>query len=384
MVSGDEAGAAAGALTQDDAPPDVNARAPGAEHLTTHLPAPAFSRRALLLRAGALSAAGALGTALAGCRREDGAARRWAGRSLVVVTDGGAARLALWRAAFVPFERETGCRVMEIDNGGRDSGAELRRQVLRGQVQWDVAGLDASRVPALAADGLLQPLDDTAIPRAGLHAGFALEHAVGVLADTLAPAYRTEPFGPRSPATWVDVWDTATFPGPRAAPRNDVGLLEVALLADGVPPERLYPLDLDRAFRALDRLRPAVGLWWRKPDQARLALAEGVVDVAIARGGELRWALADGAAARLPAPPAPLLPVCWGVPRDAPNGDVARDFIAYTLRPAVQSAIAAAGFVPALASHATTPPAEAFAPDLAWWATNGRAATARFEQWIGR
>lgn len=370
MARGDGTGAGSGGPARARALKDTPAR-------------PAVSRRAFLRQATRLGGVGALGAALAGCRiGADGG--RWLGRSLVVVTDGGTARLALWRAAFVPFARETGCGVMEVDYGGRDTVAELRRQALTGQAQWDVVALDAIHVPALAAEGLLAPLDETAIPRVGLRAGFALAHAAAVLADSLVPAYRAEPFRARPPVGWADLWDVAAFPDPRAAPRDGVGLLEVALLADGLPPARLYPLDLDRAFRSLDRLRPAVSLWWRKPGEPRLALAEGVVDLALARGGELRRALADGADVRLPALPAPLLPVCWVLPRAAPNGDVASDFIAYTLRPAVQAAVAAAGYVPALAAHGPAPPAGAFVPDLAWWAANGRAAAARFQEWVSR
>ena len=55
----------------------------------------------------------------------------------------------------------------------------------------------------------------------------------------LGLAYRTAPYAGRVPAAWTEVWDTspAGFPGPRLFPANPVGLLEVALLADGVAPD---------------------------------------------------------------------------------------------------------------------------------------------------
>ena len=85
-------------------------------------------------------AAGAAGLALvglAGCQRAD--TGRWAGRSLLVATPGGAERPAFWGAAFVPFARDTGCRVMEVE--APDPVAPLRQQVLAGGAQWDVAAL---------------------------------------------------------------------------------------------------------------------------------------------------------------------------------------------------------------------------------------------------
>ena len=40
------------------------------------------------------------------------------------------------------------------------------------------------------------------------------------------------------------------------------GPLEEALLADGVEPKDLYPLDVDRAFRKLDQIKHYVRKWW--------------------------------------------------------------------------------------------------------------------------
>jgi putative spermidine/putrescine transport system substrate-binding protein len=65
------------------------------------------------------------------------------------------------------------------------------------------------------------------------------------------------------PTGWADFWDTKTRPGRRSL--NTVsaggGTLEMALMADGVPADKLYPLDLDRAFRSLDRLGRDTVVW---------------------------------------------------------------------------------------------------------------------------
>ena len=43
----------------------------------------------------------------------------------------------------------------------------------------------------------------------------------------------------------------------------------LALLADGVAPSKLFPLDLDRAFHKLDQIKPNVAVWWKTGDQSK-------------------------------------------------------------------------------------------------------------------
>ena len=50
------------------------------------------------------------------------------------------------------------------------------------------------------------------------------------------------------PAGWADYFDTTKFPGKRGAwDYSEGGMFEFALMADGVAPKDLYPLDLARA-----------------------------------------------------------------------------------------------------------------------------------------
>ena len=69
------------------------------------------------------------------------------------------------------------------------------------------------------------------------------------------------------PASWADFWDVKRFSGPRGLRNNPRGTLEIALLADGISAEKLYPLNLDRAFAKLDELRPHLYLVVGRPNQ---------------------------------------------------------------------------------------------------------------------
>ena len=54
--------------------------------------------------------------------------------------------------------------------------------------------------------------------------------------------------------------------------------LEFALIADGVPMDKIYPIDFDRAFKKLDQIKPHISVWWTTGQQpAQLLLDKEVV-----------------------------------------------------------------------------------------------------------
>ncbi|MGN6360933.1 MAG: extracellular solute-binding protein [Thermomicrobiales bacterium] len=354
------------------------------------LPGPARCSRRAFLRA-AFGATAALG--LAACTRSDSRTPgRWTHRYLTVATTGGALRQALWQAAFVPFQQATGCQVMDVNLPLDTLVPELRRQILTGQTQWDVLALDAPTIAGLASVGpaLFEALNHDTLSQLGLPAAAISPNSASILLDTLGLAYRTAPYAGRAPTAWPAVWDASStgFPGPRLFPANPVGLLEIALLAAGVPPDprRLYPLDLDRAFHSLDRVRPAITDWWAEASRPGAALAQGEADLVLAPAGSLRAAIAGGAIAALAPLPQPQLALALALPLRAPNGDVAQDFLAFTLDTQTQSAFASQGYRPAIpASAKQTPTTETTFPlDLGWWGANWAAVSARFAAWSSR
>ena len=48
--------------------------------------------------------------------------------------------------------------------------------------------------------------------------------------------------------TLADFFDLKKYPGKRMLRKNSQAMVEMALLADGVPKDKLYPLDVPRAF----------------------------------------------------------------------------------------------------------------------------------------
>src|SRR5207247_9117368 len=75
---------------------------------------------------------------------------------------------------------------------------------------------------------------------------------------------------------WVDCVDVQKFPGSRGLCINDSPrTLIFALIADGVPADRLYPLDIDRAFKKLNEIKPHIKVWWREGNQSQQLIRDG-------------------------------------------------------------------------------------------------------------
>ena len=115
-------------------------------------------------------------------------------------------------------------------------------------------------------------------------------------------AYRTDAFegkGKEPPKTWVDLFDVKKFPGRRSMRKHPFDTIEQALLADGVPREKLYPLDFDRAFKKLDTIKKDIAVWWTGGAQTSQLLKSGEVDICACWNARAQAAIDDGAPVKL-------------------------------------------------------------------------------------
>src|SRR5262249_10990776 len=149
-------------------------------------------------------------------------------------------------------QESTGIKVTEASG---ISVAKIRSMVKTGNVEWDVFISVPSDMLVLAGDGMLEKIDYGAFDKAVLEQIPEIAshpYGVGHLYSSQVIAFNTRTYSvdkPR-PNSWREVWDTKTFPGRRMFPAGDytVNPIEAALLADGVSAEKLYPLDLERAY----------------------------------------------------------------------------------------------------------------------------------------
>jgi len=160
--------------------------------------------------------------------------------------------------------------------------AKVRAQVQSGSITWDVVSPEAPAVEIGCAEGLFVPLpvEVTGDPAKYLPGTI---HECGVASDTWATilAYNADAIKGEAPKSWADYWNVEKFPGKRGMLAQAQYTLENALMADGVPPGKVYeelrkPGGVDRAFAMLDKIKPHV-VWWTTSTQAVQNLASGEV-----------------------------------------------------------------------------------------------------------
>lgn len=218
-------------------------------------------------RRGIALAATCAALALAGCGGGSGS-------DAVIFADyGGTTRLARAEAFLGPFSEANGVRSISADA----DPAKLELFAEQKRAEWDLIDMDGWDVDRFSRAGLLEKLPRS-VPRVDLVPKRYREYASGGYSASVGFGYRTGD-GP-APQTWADFFDTERFPGKRALPNFAYFQAESALLADGVPCGRLYPLDLRRAFAKLDAIRDDL-LFYDSFGQGLQYLAQGSVSMAL-------------------------------------------------------------------------------------------------------
>jgi putative spermidine/putrescine transport system substrate-binding protein len=226
-----------------------------------------IDRRLFLRGIGGVTAGAAAATALSACgtgtSRVSSGGGKGGSKTVVVRDSGGSYGAALQKAIYTPFTQETGIqvKVLNLDN------APLLAQIKQGRPQCDLINDSMMSFAKYAAEGALESLDRDrvkSVESAKIPEAQTTDHAIGHSFYGQCIAYRTDAFGGKKPESWADFWDTKAFKGGRAmcSPDGDLPELEFALLADGVPMDKLYPLDVDRAFKVLTRLRSDIKKFW--------------------------------------------------------------------------------------------------------------------------
>jgi putative spermidine/putrescine transport system substrate-binding protein len=235
----------------------------------------ALTRRTLLQRAGVVGGMLAVPGVLAACGSDSGgsttaastaapastgttaaatgydaalkaATDKMTSKEVILANYGGTTEAARKTAFWDPFSKAYGVKVIEADTPGNQGDDSLWGNI---PTKWDAfhgspvetqEGLDFGKkplpkVPEAAYEDLLpakfQPYE---------FQSFVLGYAPGVIKGT---------FSGDQPTTWADFFDTKKFPGKRAWPASYFlsGCFEAALMGDGVAPDEVYPMDLERA-----------------------------------------------------------------------------------------------------------------------------------------
>ena len=226
---------------------------------------PRMSRRNVLaLGAGAALAAPIVNTAPAQTR------------TVYVNSYGGVWETSWKKAFFDPFTAQTKIQVKTVPGV---SFAKLKAQVQTRNFDWDVVNLGDVEYAQAVIEGLLEKVDRVAAKADELPPQIVREYGITSYSLGTNIVYRKDKFPNGGPQSWADFWDAKRFPGPRCMYDRSYTCLAFALLADGVPVDKLYPMDLDRAFRKLSELKPHIKVWWREGSQSQQLIRDGEVDM---------------------------------------------------------------------------------------------------------
>lgn len=262
---------------------------------------------------------------------------------LVLQTWGGRVLEGQKMAYYEPFEKKyPGIKIISVSAAG-DMWGKIVAQFRAGHIEWDTTGGTSYYQFIDAANkGFIQEIDYSKIwDQAGVSPSDYLpeaiqKYAIGDSVNIFTLCWNTKKYsGDNHPKSWADFYDVKKFPGPRAIP--DWGSEDIvffsALLADGVSPDKLVPIDFDRAIRVMDRIKPHIKLAYKSGDQFMQAMADQ--EVTIVLGTDCRC----GSARELGAP----IAFTWnqglallgffGILKGAPNLDNVYKYVRIMVRP---------------------------------------------------
>jgi putative spermidine/putrescine transport system substrate-binding protein len=257
---------------------------------------------------------------------------------VVVASYGSEYEEAQMEAYWKPFEEEHP-NVKIVGDPSSEDG-KLEAMVEAGNPTWDLALVDNSF--GLESDAkFLEPIDYSLVKKDEFEPVFAGKYRVGADVEATVMTYNTEDYEGETPEGYEDFFNLEKFPGKRAVWKYSAGgIIEAALIASGEKPNELYPLDLERAFKELDKIKSEI-IWWTSGAQAQQLISSGEAPMglvwnaratAVEEAGSPvatqwnQWTTQNG---------------WWVVPKGAKDAKVAQEMIAFATSPKPQAAFTA-------------------------------------------
>jgi putative spermidine/putrescine transport system substrate-binding protein len=320
-------------------------------------------------------------------------------KPMTYFTYGGAWKKAIMAAFGDPFTKKTGIpvRYQEPYNFGK-----LVAMHQAHAQQIDAVTTSGVEVIIAQRSGMLTPLDWSLIDKSALSdVQLRRPNVVGGESQSMNVTYSTRKWpGADHPNSWADFWNVEKFPGRRALRRDALWTIEAAAKADGVSEAEFYPLDVDRAFRSLDRIKPHVKTWWSDNSQSQQLMEQEEVDLIHMTNGRATQSILDHKAQFALVWNGAISSghgEGWFVPAGCPNpigGMKFLDFVgraeyqavfARLLYYAPQNPKAIALLDDKIAKLMPSYPANEKVSHIVnfdWWANNLKAVQRRFEEWL--
>lgn len=319
----------------------------------------------------------------------------FAGQTLTVCSWGGAIQDAQRKTIFEPFMEETGCIINEATE---PDPAKIKSMVESGNMEIDVWDVDTDFVPRGIAQDLFEKIDFTDFDTSGFNQDYVTDYSVPCETSTICITWNTDTYSQENhPKNWTEFFDSSKYPGKKTLYSNPMSMLEVVLMADGVKPSELYPLDVDRAFDFLDKHKDEISKFWESGAESVELVANNECSLGEVWGGRTITAKADGQKIDFDPYNAVLASDSFVIGKGSKNVELANAFIKYATSPEVEAKYAAEypGNAPsnskaydlmtdeqvnALASNPETVKDQVWV-DVDWWYDNYDKVYQRFQEW---
>jgi putative spermidine/putrescine transport system substrate-binding protein len=184
--------------------------------------------------------------------------------------------------------------------------------------------------PSMVTDELgaqyLEPIDYSVVNKDELIPGTYTNYGVALDLFSWAFGYRTDQ---PAPTKWEDFFDTTNFPGKRGLVSWDVQTVLIgALLADGVAPDELLPIDVDRALAKLDTIKADI-VWFDTGSAGQDLLATGEVRFVQLYANRITSSKANGEQVDVLWDGQVIVADYLGIPKGDPNAATAQALIAH-------------------------------------------------------
>ena len=345
------------------------------------------TRRDLLAGAAGISALSAMGMTWGSAR---------AAESLVVADPGGPFKEGYGAAFYRPYQEQTGVEIVNIAREHQPT-SHVRAIVETKNYSWDVVTITLGDQVMLSGLGMLEKLDWSDQNMKDIMPEARHDDWMGVDVYATVICFNSSTFGNKVPQSWADFWDVKGFPGRRSLRRSPIDTLEIALLADGVDPKQLYPIDYDRAFRMLDKIRPDIAVWWTGGAQTSQMLESGEVDMIATWNGRAQTVIDAGKPVGIGWNQGLYSIEGWAIPKGNPKAALGMPFIAFCADPKRQ-----AEYTKTLAYGPTNPKAYDYIPperakylptapehvdklilaNQDWWGKHKDEAEQKFNEWL--
>ena len=323
-------------------------------------------------------------------------------KELIICSWGGTGLEVEKKTLYEPFMKETGIRIKETSP---PSMSKLVAMVQAGNVEYDLVHIDMGMIGTTQRKGdFFEPIDYNLIDKKILkNIGPKLQtkHTLGFMYWCLVMGYRTDAFPKGAhPKNWAEFWDIKKYPGGKclqAMSPSTFADLEIALMADGSPKDKLYPIDIERAFKSLDKIKKHVVKWWDVGAVPGQLLVDKEVIAASCWNGRFYFLKRKGAPIEMEWNQGLATNDHWVIPKGAPNYLNAMKFMNFSLKPEIQGKYSEDGGYGPVNKDAfrhMSDDAKKDMPsypknlekqtsyDMIWWADNADIVSKKWNQWI--